>query len=82
MTIYCCNGCARQLDPKKVSYYTVGELGKSVPKKPYRVIFKDGETQVGTEDMGWMSYEDLHYCEDCIKKPIDVAPIFQAHVAQ
>ena len=67
-----CDGCQKGLDPKKDIYYSVQELSKHVPKKPYKVIFKDRDTEIKTEDDGWVAYTDLDFCPDCIKLPFDL----------
>ena len=82
MTSYTCDGCGALLDPRTQVYYTVGELNKHVPKKPYKVIFRDGPTTLSTEDTGWVSYDDLHYCEQCVAGPIDVAERIRAYATQ
>ena len=72
MTIYRCDGCTSTLDPAKDVYYTVGELTKHIPRMPFRVLFKEGATELRAEDTGWVSYEDLHYCVPCAQNVVDV----------
>ena len=67
-----CDTCQKGLDPKTDIYYSITDISKHVPKKGYRMVFQEGETSVKAEDCGWVSYEQLDFCQDCIKLPFDL----------
>ena len=89
MRILHCDGCERRIDTKTEVYYGVGELTKNVPKSSgmrmlirHEDIAQKTQTELVADPMGWVSYEDLHFCAICIQRPIDISLIFQAREAE
>ena len=76
-----CDGCQKTLHKGTDVYYSIREMDKHMPQQSSRVYFSHStpteKTELTAEPMGWVSYEDLDYCQECIQKPIDIAPHFR-----
>jgi len=71
-----CNGCGTPLGKTQV-YYSIGDITKHMPKKPYRVIFHEGTSELRAEDTGWVDYADIDLCIVCVQHPFDIGTHIQ-----